>query len=502
MKRNDQQYQTMNRRSISTTAPYRGKSIAKTTVIVVSLLFILAGLFDFLGFLDLTTFTGFTLRATANTKHEFPDKCDVVEKQTVRVPKSGETNRSRRSNVTCPSYFRWIHEDLRPWKEAGITRDMIERSKETANFRLVILDGRVYVEKYREAIQTRDVFTLWGILQLLRWYPGRLPDLELMFDCGDRPTVRSDDFLGQRAGPPPLFRYCSDDASLDIVFPDWSFWGWAEVNIKPWEKSLEAIEEGNKKSQWEDRIPYAYWKGNPNVDPTRIDLLRCNVSDREGWNTRLYIQDWERENKEGFKNSNLENQCNHRYKIYIEGWAWSVSEKYIMACDSMTLYVKPRFYDFYVRGMVPLRHYWPIRDDSKCISLKFAVHWGNNHFEKAREIAEAGSRFIREEVKMEFVYDYMFHLLNEYAKLLKFRPEIPRGGKEITPENMGCPATGRWREFMSESMVMSPSERSPCVMPPPYDPLALKEVLQTKANATRQVQIWEDEYWRDVNNKA
>ena len=25
---------------------------------------------------------------------------------------------------------------------------------------------------------------------------------------------------------PSLFRYCACDGTLDIVFPDWSFWGW------------------------------------------------------------------------------------------------------------------------------------------------------------------------------------------------------------------------------------------------------------------------------------
>ncbi|ESQ39220.1 hypothetical protein EUTSA_v10001309mg [Eutrema salsugineum] len=364
---------------------------------------------------------------------------------------------------------------------------MLEKARRTAHFRVIILDGKVYVKKYRKSIQTRDVFTLWGIVQLLRWYPGRLPDLELMFDADDRPTVRSKDFKGrQHPAPPPLFRYCSDDASLDIVFPDWSFWGWAEANIKPWAKSLVAIEDGSKMTQWKDRVAYAYWRGNPHVAPTRRDLLRCNVSAQEDWNTRLYIQDWVRESREGFKNSNLENQCTHRYKIYIEGWAWSVSEKYIMACDSMTLYVRPKFYDFYIRGMMPLQHYWPIRDKSKCTSLKYAVHWGNTHLDQARKIGEEGSRFIREEVKMEYVYDYMFHLMNEYANLLKFKPEIPWGATEITPDSMGCPATGRWRDFMAESMVMFPSEVSPCEMPLPYNPLELREVLERKANLTRQ----------------
>lgn len=136
------------------------------------------------------------------------------------------SNRDRPSNATCPPHFRWIHEDLQPWRETGITREMVERARRTAHFRVIIVDGRVYVEKYRGSIQTRDLFTLWGLLQLVRWYPRKLPDLELMFDCDDRPVVRSSDFLGPNAGPPPLFRYCSDESSLDIVFPDWSFWGW------------------------------------------------------------------------------------------------------------------------------------------------------------------------------------------------------------------------------------------------------------------------------------
>ena len=71
-----------------------------------------------------------------------------------------------------------------------------------------------------------------------------------------------------------------------------------------------------------------------------------------------------------------------RYKIYIEGSAWSVSEKYILACDSMTLVIKPKYYDFFSRVLMPTQHYWPVRDDSKCNSIKYAVDWGNSHKKK------------------------------------------------------------------------------------------------------------------------
>lgn len=163
---------------------------------------------------------------------EIPLNCSTGEK-TQTCPPNYPTEKFEindddpSSNSTCPDYFRWIHEDLRPFKATGITRDMVERAKRTAHFRLVIVEGTVYVEKYKKSIQTRDVFTLWGILQLLRRYPGRLPDLDLMFDCNDRPVIQSSGYHGPNAtAPPPLFRYCGDENTLDIVFPDWSFWGW------------------------------------------------------------------------------------------------------------------------------------------------------------------------------------------------------------------------------------------------------------------------------------
>lgn len=73
---------------------------------------------------------------------------------------------------------------------------------------------------------------------------------------------------------------------------------------------------------------------------------------------------------------------NCRYKIYIEGRAWSVSEKYILACNSPTLLVTSMYQDFFTRGLMPGHHYWPISPDHKCPSIKFAVDWGNKHQEK------------------------------------------------------------------------------------------------------------------------
>ena len=62
-----------------------------------------------------------------------------------------------------------------------------------------------------------------------------------------------------------------------------------------------------------------------------------------------------------------------RYKVYVEGNAWSVSEKYILACDSPVLFITTPFQDILSRGLVAGKHYWPINREHVCKSIKFAV---------------------------------------------------------------------------------------------------------------------------------
>ncbi|KAG8653601.1 hypothetical protein MANES_05G036800v8 [Manihot esculenta] len=334
-----------------------------------------------------------------------------------------------------------------------------------------------------------------GRVQLLRLYPGKLPDLDVMFWCGDKPKVLKHDHA---TSPPALFQYCGRQDSLGIIFPDWSFWGWGELSIEPWKNMLARLIESNKKIKWKSRVPYAYWKGNPAVSTNREELMMCNVSDKHEWNARLYSQNWFKEKMQGFKDSKLEDQCTHRYKIYVEGRGWSVSNKYILSCDSMTLLIKPRYYDFYMRSMVPMQHYWPISSKNKCRDIKFAVEWGNSHPDKAQAIGKAGSRFIQENLKMENIYAYMYHSLREYANLLKFKPEIPEGRAEICPELIASQEGGLWRKFMLGSMVKSPSNTLPCTMPSPLDPSALKALFERNENITTQVTMWEQEYWENL----
>lgn len=120
---------------------------------------------------------------------------------------------------------------------------------------------------------------------------------------------------------------------------------------------------------------------------------------------------------------------------------------------------------------------------------------------QAQEIGRGASEFMQRDLSMENVYDYMFHLLNEYSKLLKYKPQVPKNSVEICTETMVCPsgdAGGPNKTFMMGSLVSGPHVSGPCSLPPPFHPNGLEKFHRKKLNLIRQVKKWEDSYWQNV----
>ncbi|KAL1202023.1 hypothetical protein V5N11_014970 [Cardamine amara subsp. amara] len=405
----------------------------------------------------------------------------VVQPKSLQSDSGSSRRRTQQSQ--CPDFFRWIHRDLEPWAETGVTKEHVKRAKANAAFRVVILSGKLYVDLYYACVQSRMMFTIWGILQLLNKYPGMVPDVDMMFDCMDKPIINRTESI-----PTPLFRYCTNEAHLDIPFPDWSFWGWSETNLRPWEEEFGDIKQGSRRSSWDNKQPRAYWKGNPDVvSPIRMELMKCNHS--RLWGAQIMRQNWEEEAKGGFEQSKLANQCNHRYKIYAEGYAWSVSLKYILSCGSMTLIISPEYEDFFSRGLLPRENYWPVSPTDLCPSIKYAVDWGNANPSDAERIGKRGQSYM-ESISMNRVYDYMLHLITEYSKLQKFKPEKPSSAKEVCAGSLLCFAEQKERDLLERSRVVVPSLDRPCQLPD-ADRNRLERLIQQKKKTIENVRYME-----------
>jgi hypothetical protein len=83
------------------------------------------------------------------------------------------------------------------------------------------------------------------------------------------------------------------------------------VYVEPWDRQFASIKAGANATRWPDRVPTAYWRGNPDVaSPLRVALLGCN--DTGLWRAEIMRQNWEEEAKSGYTHSKLSSQCTHR----------------------------------------------------------------------------------------------------------------------------------------------------------------------------------------------
>lgn len=62
-----------------------------------------------------------------------------------------------------------------------------------------------------------------------------------------------------------------------------------EINIRTWQEEFPDIKKGSRAVSWKNKLPWAYWKGNPDVaSPIRTEMLNCN--DTRNWGAQIMRQ--------------------------------------------------------------------------------------------------------------------------------------------------------------------------------------------------------------------
>lgn len=86
---------------------------------------------------------------------------------------------------------------------------------------------------------------------------------------------------------------------------------------------------------------------------------------------------------------------------------------------------------------------------------------------QAESVGKRGQALM-EDLNMDRVYDYMYHLIVEYSKLQDFKPVPPSSAQEVCVESILCVADNQHSQFLERSYA-SPSSFSPCTLPPPQN---------------------------------
>ncbi|MFS7964766.1 putative glycosyl transferase CAP10 domain-containing protein [Helianthus anomalus] len=86
------------------------------------------------------------------------------------------------------------------------------------------------------------------------------------------------------------------------------------------------------------------------------------------------------------------------------------------------------------------------------------------------------------------IYDYMYHLIVEYAELLDFKPVRPVSALEECVESLYCFADQNQAQFLARSAA-SPSQTPPCKLPAQAANRKIDKMIEEKKKIIDSTQL-------------
>lgn len=101
-------------------------------------------------------------------------------------------------------------------------------------------------------------------------------------------------------------------------------------------------------------------------------------------------------------------------------------------------------------------------------------------------------------VSTDRVYDYMFHLINEYSKLQQFKPARPSSALEVCIESLLCLADSKQRQLLEKSIAYS-SPSPPCSLQA-ADSNLIKNWVQERRKTIHDIEVMKQKAHRYTKN--
>ncbi len=307
----------------------------------------------------------------------------------------------------------WVTEqiewDFRDYKK--ITKEHFEKTyqqyKNQYGFnRLTIKDNQVIPDKKKTG---RGYYTY--TYNLLKWCSAyvKFPDVDLIMCTLDRYDTKR--FL-----PCPIFAYCKKMNSPSLVlFPEKRKTSALKNPIAPLLKAPQVA--------WEDKIEKALWRGRTirggrggawqrirlvNLAKNRPDLIDAGFNAIKTANISL-----KKTLKKAPSISPLK-QRQYKYLVAVDGISFPSSFYWQLFSKSLVFKQKSPFIEWFYRALKPNEHYISYQNNLDLISK---IEWAKQHDIEAQKIAENAYDFSINNLLLEDIIAYFYHLFTKYSQL-------------------------------------------------------------------------------------
>ncbi|KAH9812415.1 glycosyl transferase family 90-domain-containing protein [Melampsora americana] len=237
----------------------------------------------------------------------------------------------KRCEKNFPNLFYELERVVKFYKESKkkVTLDQLDEAMKVGHARVLIYENRVYIKEYKGGPGKRTEALLNSIQEAVITSPELIPNIEFVVKTVDAPT-------GDDTKLPLWVLDRTSDQEDVWLTPDYGFYSWPEPKVGGMIEVRDKCKEVEKKVQWKDKIPKAFWRGAILV---KLREQMIEISKGHEWND---IKPLVWQHLDGLLKT-PEEHCQYQYLIHVEGYAYSGRLKYLQMCRSVIVSHEMKF---------------------------------------------------------------------------------------------------------------------------------------------------------------
>jgi len=339
------------------------------------------------------------------------------------VEKAASDNVACNVEACSSCHDRVFTADLATFSE-GISKEMVNKAgliSRTTKYQIV--GGKLYRSK-----DCMFPFRCEGIQHFLLQLAPSLPDTEFVVNTRDWPQLNK--YMQDKL---PVFSFSKTGEFYDIMYPAWAFWGGGPaIGLYPrglgrWDQHIESLGEAARQTPWDLKSDLAFFRGSRTSserDPLVLLARKCpKVADARYTKNQAWKSPKDTLGMEPATETSLESHCQYKYLFNYRGVAASFRLKHLFLCRSLVFHVGSDWLEFFYPALKPWVHYIPVPSNAGEQEIFHLLEFVKEHQDLAKGIADAGTKFVKDHLRMEDVTCYWDKLIRAYTKLLQYQVE-------------------------------------------------------------------------------
>ncbi|XP_075056079.1 protein O-glucosyltransferase 2 isoform X1 [Mixophyes fleayi] len=285
-----------------------------------------------------------------------------------------------------------------------------------------IKDNKIYIKTYGVHVGFR-IFMDSLLLSLTS--KVKVPDVEFFVNLGDWP-------LEKRKVLPihPIFSWCGSTETKDIVMPTYDLTDSVLETMGRVSLDMMSV-QAHTGPKWEEKNNTAFWRGRDSCKE-RLELVKLSRRHPETIDAAFTHFFFFKHNESLYgpivQSIPFFDFFKYKYQILIDGTVAAYRMPYLLVGNSVILKQDSIYYEHFYNDLQPWKHYVPFKKDLSDLLEK--IQWVKDHDAEAKQMAQAGQEFARNNLMGDHVFCYYFRLFQAYARLQVSQPKI-RAGMEI-----------------------------------------------------------------------